>query len=308
MSTRAGNSSARARGLAAAAGLGALRAAGARRQRFHQGHAAGARHHAARWRRLQCGGGEGPAGFAAGRWRLREAIRRPARSRGEGHRQQAGGHADQHALASGADRFERSRRSRRWRDHRARSDARNICARPIASVDYEGLYGPLAEGRAADRRPRAPRARWSSPASRSSTATCPPPTPTAICTSTSRMPTSSWPAARCSRRAGRCIDYRNGAWLGGLVRAHEKLAQLARPDTRIVPANGGVISGSRHPAPARRCSPPSTSRWWSGRTRAGIRATASPRGRCKDFEAQYGDPAAFIHGAFLSLNLAYSPD
>ena len=28
----------------------------------------------------------------------------------------------------------------------------------------------------------------------------------------------------------------------------------------------------------------------------------------KEFEAQYGDPTAFIVGAFRSLNIAYSPD
>jgi hypothetical protein len=28
----------------------------------------------------------------------------------------------------------------------------------------------------------------------------------------------------------------------------------------------------------------------------------------KAFEAQFGDPTTFIHGAFMSLNLAYPPD
>src|SRR5437870_4211837 len=40
------------------------------------------------------------------------------------------------------------------------------------------------------------------------------------------------------------LDYRNGAWLGGRVRAVERLAQLVRPDTRVVPANGRVITGA----------------------------------------------------------------
>src|SRR5262245_45779405 len=40
------------------------------------------------------------------------------------------------------------------------------------------------------------------------------------------------------------LDYRNGAWLGGRVRAYERLAQLVRPDTRVVPAQGRVITGS----------------------------------------------------------------
>ena len=40
------------------------------------------------------------------------------------------------------------------------------------------------------------------------------------------------------------LDFRNGAWYGGRVRAHEKLAGLVRPDTRVVPAHGRVITGS----------------------------------------------------------------
>ena len=40
------------------------------------------------------------------------------------------------------------------------------------------------------------------------------------------------------------LDYRNGAWFGGRVRAFERLAQLVRPDTRVVPANGRLITGS----------------------------------------------------------------
>src|SRR5882672_10011908 len=40
------------------------------------------------------------------------------------------------------------------------------------------------------------------------------------------------------------LDYRNGAWLGDRVRAHERLATLVRPDTRVVPANGRLITGS----------------------------------------------------------------
>ena len=40
------------------------------------------------------------------------------------------------------------------------------------------------------------------------------------------------------------LDYRNGAWLGGRVRALRKTRSLVRPDTRVVPAHGRVITGS----------------------------------------------------------------
>src|SRR5579883_3076071 len=38
------------------------------------------------------------------------------------------------------------------------------------------------------------------------------------------------------------IDYRNGAWFGGRARAYERLAKLVRPDTRVVPASGRMIT------------------------------------------------------------------
>jgi glyoxylase-like metal-dependent hydrolase (beta-lactamase superfamily II) len=40
------------------------------------------------------------------------------------------------------------------------------------------------------------------------------------------------------------LDYRNGAWLGGRVRALERLATIVKPDTRVVPAHGRVMTGS----------------------------------------------------------------
>jgi cyclase len=103
------------------------------------------------------------------------------------------------------------------------------------------------------------------------------------------------------------LDYRNGAWLGGLVRAHEKLAALVRPDTRIVPANGRLLTGTeiaRHHAMYaafhERMVVYMNRGWDSG--------DAIADHPLKAFEEQFGDPSAFIHGAFLSLNLAYSPD
>src|SRR5882672_2542310 len=39
------------------------------------------------------------------------------------------------------------------------------------------------------------------------------------------------------------LDWRNGAWLGGRVRAVERLASLVKPDTRVVPAQGRLMAG-----------------------------------------------------------------
>jgi len=39
------------------------------------------------------------------------------------------------------------------------------------------------------------------------------------------------------------LDIHNGGWLGGLVRAYEKLATVVKPDTQIVPAEGTLLTG-----------------------------------------------------------------
>lgn len=103
------------------------------------------------------------------------------------------------------------------------------------------------------------------------------------------------------------LDYRNGAWLGGLVKAHEKLVALVKPDTRIVPANGRLLTGAElarhHQMYAEfheRMVGYLIKGWDSG--------DAIADRPLKAFEAQFGDPTAFIRGAFTSLNLAYAPD
>ena len=115
-------------------------------------------------------------------------------------------------------------------------------ARAIASVDYDGLYGPLAvKGRPTKttRRDGAlefggqhvdngylPAAHTNGdlyvhfPAADLRVAGGP------VCS-------ESWPI----------LDWRNGAWLGGLVRAHRRLAGLVKPATRVLPANGRPITG-----------------------------------------------------------------
>src|SRR5690606_20634541 len=39
------------------------------------------------------------------------------------------------------------------------------------------------------------------------------------------------------------VDYRGGAWFGGRVRALEWLAELTKPGTRVVPADGPLLTG-----------------------------------------------------------------
>ena len=103
------------------------------------------------------------------------------------------------------------------------------------------------------------------------------------------------------------LDWRNGGWLGGLVRAHETLAKLVQPDTHVVPANGRLLSGvelERQHELFAAFHEKLVAFQNKGMDSGDILAERP----LKDFEAQYGDATAFIQGAFRSLNIAYSPD
>ncbi len=184
--------------------------------------------------------------------------------------------------------------------------AAKYLARAIASADYEGLYGPLAKEGRPTRTTRTggeldfggqhiaygylPAAHTNGdlyvhiPAANLIVAGGP-------------VQSASWPL----------LDWRNGAWLGGLVKAHEKLAQLATADTVIVPANGPLMKGSdlqsQHALFA--AFHEQMVVFQNKGYDSGDCIAARP---LKDHEARYGDPATFIRGAFQSLNLAYSPD
>jgi glyoxylase-like metal-dependent hydrolase (beta-lactamase superfamily II) len=103
------------------------------------------------------------------------------------------------------------------------------------------------------------------------------------------------------------LDWRNGAWLGGLVKAHEKLAALVKPDTRVVPAHGRVMDGatlrSHHALYVA-----FHEKMVLFQNRGYDSGDCIAQQPLKEHEPIFGDPAAFIAGAFQSLNLAYSPD
>ena len=103
------------------------------------------------------------------------------------------------------------------------------------------------------------------------------------------------------------LDYRNGAWLGGRVRAHERLAQLVRPDTRVVPANGRLITGSdivRH-----RDIYQELFRTMIGYMNKGMGPEDVVKlNPLKQYEAEFGDPSVFLYGAYRSMLIAYVPD
>ena len=103
------------------------------------------------------------------------------------------------------------------------------------------------------------------------------------------------------------LDYRNGAWLGGRVRAVERLAGLVVPDTRVVPAHGRVMTGSdivRHRDIYQKLYLTMIDYMNMGLGPE----DAVERNPLKPYEAEFGDPSVFLYGALRSMLLAYVPD
>jgi glyoxylase-like metal-dependent hydrolase (beta-lactamase superfamily II) len=103
------------------------------------------------------------------------------------------------------------------------------------------------------------------------------------------------------------LDYRNGAWLGGRVRALEHLADLVNPDTRVVPATGRLMTGGeigRH-----RDMYQKLFTTMIGYLNMGLGPEdAVARNPLKEYQTEFGDPAAFTYGALRSMMIAYVPD
>ena len=103
------------------------------------------------------------------------------------------------------------------------------------------------------------------------------------------------------------LDYRNGAWFGGRVRAYERLAKLVRPDTRVVPANGRLITGSeivRQSDIYQKLFVDMIAYMNMGFGPEDV----VERNPLKPYQAEYGDPSAFLNGAYRSMLIAYVPD
>jgi glyoxylase-like metal-dependent hydrolase (beta-lactamase superfamily II) len=108
------------------------------------------------------------------------------------------------------------------------------------------------------------------------------------------------------------LDYRHGAWLGGRVRALERLADMVeggtiRPDTRVVPADGPVMTGGdlvRH-----RDIYQQLFETMIGYLNKGFGPEdAVVHNPLAQYQAEFGDPAAFTYGALRSMMIAYVPD
>ena len=178
--------------------------------------------------------------------------------------------------------------------------------RAVASADYEGLYGPLATS---GRPTRTTRTNGSLtfagrqvdygylPAAHTNGDLYVHVPEANLLIAGGPVASESWPL----------LDWRNGAWLGGLVKAHEKLAALTKPDTRIIPANGRPLTGAEQKQQHQMFAAFHEQMvvFLNKGMDSGDCIAARP---LKAHESVYGDPAPFIYGVFQSLNLAYSPD
>jgi len=103
------------------------------------------------------------------------------------------------------------------------------------------------------------------------------------------------------------LDYLNGAWLGGRVRALERLADLVSPDTRVIPAQGRVMSGTE--IVRQRDMYQELFTTMIGYLNMGFgpedAVTANP---LKAYEGEFGDASDFEYAALRSMLIAYVPD
>jgi glyoxylase-like metal-dependent hydrolase (beta-lactamase superfamily II) len=99
------------------------------------------------------------------------------------------------------------------------------------------------------------------------------------------------------------LDHRNGAWFGGRVRAVERLAEIVAPDTRVVPANGRMMTGAeivRHRDMYQKLFVTLIDYMNKGYGPE----DAVERNPVKEFQAEFGDPSAFLYGAMRSMMIA----
>ncbi len=103
------------------------------------------------------------------------------------------------------------------------------------------------------------------------------------------------------------LDYRNGAWLGGRVRAVQRLADLVKADTRVVPADGRLMAG-RDVVRQRGIYDELFTTIIDYMNRGFGAEDAVRENPLKQYESELGDASAFLDGAYRSMLIAYVPD
>lgn len=96
------------------------------------------------------------------------------------------------------------------------------------------------------------------------------------------------------------MDYKTGGWIAGLVAGYDKLLQMVGPDTRIVPANGPLLTRAdleTHRKMYFTIYDRLVTQLKKGTGADEIAATQP----AKEFAAQWGNPDAFVERSYRSL-------
>lgn len=103
------------------------------------------------------------------------------------------------------------------------------------------------------------------------------------------------------------VDYRSGAWFGGRVRALEWLAELTKPETRVVPADGPLLTG--RDMVRQRDIYLELFETLIAYLNMGLGPEdVVARNPLERYEDEFGDPSAFLDGAYRSMMIAYVPE
>lgn len=103
------------------------------------------------------------------------------------------------------------------------------------------------------------------------------------------------------------LDYWNGAIIGGLVQAHETLSEIVSDDTLVIPAQGPPVTGAelvRDRDMYRQLFRDLSYLMNEGMGYNDVVAINPLRGR----EEAFGDPSAFLNGAYRSKEMAEVPN
>jgi glyoxylase-like metal-dependent hydrolase (beta-lactamase superfamily II) len=103
------------------------------------------------------------------------------------------------------------------------------------------------------------------------------------------------------------MDWQTGGWIGGLVGAQDRLLKIANDSTRIVPANGPVITRADLQA-QRAMYFEIYDRLVKQLVKGMGPDEAYATGPAKEYEAKWGDSRQFVLAAFRSLWGHFAPD
>ncbi len=103
------------------------------------------------------------------------------------------------------------------------------------------------------------------------------------------------------------IDWQTGGWIGGLVGAYDRLLKVANDSTRIVPANGPLVTRADLQA-QRDMYFQIYDRLVKQLIKGMGPEEAYASGPAKEYEAKWGDSRQFVLASFKSLWGHYAPD